>query len=503
MSITGVGSRSASMVQSIVDLRAQLDDLQRQLGTGKKSDTYAGVGLDRGMAVGLRAQLSAIAGYQDTITTVGIPLQMAQTMLGRLGDINHAVKTATQFSPYDLDDTGHTVGQTNAGVQLDELLNLLNTQVGDRYIFSGRALDTPAAESLAHILDGDGARAGFKQVLTERNQADLGANGLGRLVIPPPPGNVVSMSEDVSGSPFGFKLAAVNSGLTNATVTGPAGVPPAISVDFSAGNPNPGETIKFSFTLPDGSSEDLTLTATTSATPGPNEFTIGATGAATATNLQTALTGAVGSLARTALAAASAVAAGNDFFAIDAANPPRRVAGPPFDTATALVAGTPANTVTWYTGEAGTDPARSTALARVDSSLAVAYGMRANEQAIRKTVQNIAVYTAVSLSPSDPDAAARYRALSSRVASGLSDAPGNQKITDIAADIATAQATLATAKDRHQQNTAVLSDLLNHIESVQPEEVGAKLLTLQTNLQASLQTTAMLSRLSLVNFLQG
>src|SRR5262249_16315385 len=152
-----------------------------------------------------------------------------------------------------LDDTGHTVGQTNAGVQLDELLNLLNTQVGDRYIFSGRALDTPAAESLAHILDGDGARAGFKQVVTERNQADLGANGLGRLVIPPPPGNVVSVSEDVSGSPFGFKLAAVNSGLTNATVTGPAGVPPAISVDFSAGDPNPGESIKFSFTLPDGS----------------------------------------------------------------------------------------------------------------------------------------------------------------------------------------------------------------------------------------------------------
>src|SRR5262245_34812626 len=163
MSITGIGSRSAIMVQSIVDLRAQLDDLQRQLGTGKKSDTYAGVGLDRGLAVGLRAQLSAIAGYRDSITTVGIPLQMAQTMLGRIGDINHAVKTATQFSPYDLDDTGHTVGQKNAGVQLDELLNLLNTQVGDRYIFSGRALDTPAAESLAHILDGDGACAGFKQ----------------------------------------------------------------------------------------------------------------------------------------------------------------------------------------------------------------------------------------------------------------------------------------------------------------------------------------------------
>jgi hypothetical protein len=44
---------------------------------------------------------------------------------------------------------------------------------------------------------------------------------------------------------------------------------------------------------------------------------------------------------------------------------------------------------------------------------------------------------------------------------------------------------------------------LDHIEGARPEEVGAKLLAVQTNLQASLETTALLSRLSLVNFLQG
>src|SRR5207253_2303707 len=120
------------------------------------------------------------------------------------------------------------------------------------YLFSGRAADRPAVESTAHILDGDGARAGFKQILAERNQADLGASGLGRLVIPAPPplGTTVSVSEDVAGSPFGFKLAGVTSTLTNAVVAGPAGAPPAISVDLTAGNPNAGDTIKLSFTLP-------------------------------------------------------------------------------------------------------------------------------------------------------------------------------------------------------------------------------------------------------------
>ena len=56
--------------------------------------------------------------------------------------------------------------------------------------------------------------------------------------------------------------------------------------------------------------------------------------------------------------AASAVAAGNDFFNTDASHPPQRVDGPPFDTATALVDGTAANTVAWYTGDNATDDPR-------------------------------------------------------------------------------------------------------------------------------------------------
>ena len=82
------------------------------------------------------------------------------------------------------------------------------------------------------------------------------------------------------------------------------------------------------------------------------------------------------------------------------------MAGPPFDTATALVAGTPANTVSWYTGEIGSDPPRATATARVDTSIAVSYGMRANEEGIRWIVQNVAALAAMTYPPGDPDAAA-------------------------------------------------------------------------------------------------
>ena len=59
------------------------------------------------------------------------------------------------------------------------------------------------------MLNGTGAQAGLKQVIAERQQADLGTNGLGRLVISSPTPTSVAVGEDVAGSPFGLKLNSV------------------------------------------------------------------------------------------------------------------------------------------------------------------------------------------------------------------------------------------------------------------------------------------------------
>ena len=172
---------------------------------------------------------------------------------------------------------------------------------------------------------------------------------------------------------------------------------------------------RFAFNLPDGSKEELTLTATANSPPGPGEFTIDALPANTAANFQAALSGAVQKLAATSLSAASAMAAANNFFNVDAGQPPMRVNGPPFDSATSLIAGTPANTVTWYTGEMGTDLARGTAVAKVDDALTVSYGARANEQAIRATIANIAVYAVTTFSAERSERqGSLYRAVAAR-----------------------------------------------------------------------------------------
>ena len=713
MSISGVGNRSNLLVQSLSDMRARLDDMQRQLGTGDKSTTYAGLGADRGLTVSLRNQLNLITGYGDAVKNVGVRINLAQSALTDIASVGSTVKAAANTSTFTIDNTGQTVSQRSAVAQLDQVLTLLNTQAGDRYLFSGRATNQPATQSLDQILNGDVTHAGFKQVLSERQQADLGANGLGRLTFPaatstpasltgtgatiipdasatvtgtqnlggaytsgggtltingvnvaisagdnqaailakinapgvvaqtgvtatapggfltltganastainltgttgslitefgtavgptqptnlltqvpapvtagqtltvgvgsnppltitfgtnqaavPPqvatlaqlnaalgtlaggtasvgpsgnititasnttdaiavggtanpakfgltatsavPSNVVGLSEQSPPTVFGFKLASISTTSAGAVVTGPTTPAPAlVSVNFHA-QPVANDQVKLAFNLPDGASENIVLTATTANPPGPNQFAIGSSLAATTANFQAALNTSVSQLAATSLTAASAVAAANNFFNVGAGQPPMRVAGPPFTSATALTAGTPANTVTWYTGEMGTDPARGTAVATVDNSLTVSYGARANEQALTNTVKNIAVYASMTYSASDPNAQSRYYAVNQRVGANLAGANGQQQVSDIQAELAFAQSTMTNAQQSEQQRNVTLTNFLQGIEQVNPDQVASQVLALQTQLQASLQTTAMLYKLSITNYI--
>ncbi|MFZ3357256.1 MAG: flagellar biosynthesis protein FlgL, partial [Xanthobacteraceae bacterium] len=391
-------------------------------------------------------------------------------------------------------NNGQTTVQSAAATQLDNILSMLNTQVGSNYIFSGSGTNQPSVASASDILNGNGAQAGLTQIISERQQADLGASGLGHLSASTA-ASTVTLSQD--GTPFGFQLTGVDSTLTGATVTGPSGSPATISVALGS-NPNAGDSIQFQLTLPDGSTQTISLQATTALPPGANQFTIGTLPSDTATNLQTALTSAITGLTQTALPAASAMAAANNFFNSD---PPQRVNGSPPDTSTALVNGTAANTVFWYTGENGSTPARQTATAQVGPSMTIDYGMRANEQALTTLVANVAVLAATTYSASDPNAQANYQALSQDVAGNLDGQPGTQSISDIEADLANAQTTVSNASTLNSQTQTTLQDMMQTIDGVNQNQVGEQILTLQNTLSASMSVTARLAQLSLVNYL--
>jgi hypothetical protein len=497
MSITGPGSVTAANIAAQNNMMNELNKLAEQLGTGQMAQTYSDLQSQAGMVLGLNAQLAAINGYSNTISTVNTKLSIIQNSLTTLGNLNGTVQSEVTDKPgFSLNSTGQTTVQVAAASQLDEILSILNTQVGNDYIFSGSAVNQPSTATTSAILNGTGAQAGLTQIISERQQADLGTTGTGRLSVATA-GSTVTLSQD--GTPFGFQLTGVTSGLNGATATGPSGSPPSISVAL-ASNPNNGDTVSFQLTLPDGSTQTVSLQATSSTTPSAGQFTIGATPAATATNLQNALSSSITNLAQTALPAASAMEAGNNFFS----EPPQIVvpgAGNNYAAATSLTNGTAANTVIWYTGENGTTPARQTQSALVGPSTTVDYGMRANEQGITNLVKNVAVLAATSFSPSDPNAKDTYLALSNKVEINLTTPSGSQSIDDIESDIANAQTTVSNTTKLNTQTETTVNDILTNVDGVDQNKIAEKILTLQNSLSASMSVSVRLSQLSLVNYL--
>jgi flagellar hook-associated protein 3 FlgL len=519
MTISGVSGRTSYIGSGIMDLRNQLDTLTQQLASGKISNTYAGDGTGRGLAIGLRSQISNVASYADTATNLNTRIGVANLSLQRLVAITSEVKGAAVSA-------GQTAGQKTASLDFYDSVDMLNAQSGDRYLFSGRATDTAPVAPADQIMNGNGAAiAGLKQVITERGQADLGTAGNGHMVLTQPTATSIQIGEDfaadptatppVAATPFGIKLSAISTSSTTATVTQPTAtpaapvpqtVPPtppsplAMSVDLGATNAKEGDQFKFTFTMPDGTQEDIVLTAS-STTPTPTgSFPIGADSTATTTALNTAVTSAVKNLANGPMLAASAIQAGNEFFD----QPPMRVSGSPASSATSLVAGTAANTVIWYNGEQNTTAngsARSSSVSQIDSSITVQYGARADEQALRTQLQNVAVFAAVSTSVTDVNASGKIAALNTRVAQNLAVIPGTQTVQDIQADFAGAQASIKSTTDRQVQSKAMAQTMLDSIEGINNDEVATKILALQTALQASYQTTSQLYQMSLVKFL--
>ncbi|WP_439409452.1 flagellar hook associated protein [Bradyrhizobium sp. DASA03076] len=793
MSISSINYGSSVLGAQIRNINQQLTDLSTQLSTGKLSQNYSGMGTNEGFAIASRAQLSNIAAYTDTITNVNVNINLANTALQSLTTIRNTVQTGSAGTSQDLNVNGQTVAQNTAAAQFGSMVGVLNTQSGNRYLFSGTAYNTQSVANAGDIINGTTMQAGLKTVMAERQAADLGANGMGRLVQSTLPSGAIQVQEDSPTSPFGLKIAAVSSTLTGATVTGPSGSPVSFSVNLNGVNPKNGDKLSVQFTLPDGSTEQIDLTAST-ATPTPvGSFAIDpgnpniipavpSNPAITSANLNTALNTAIKKLAGTSLVAASAVAAGDNFFntagsatangaalgnlvspytsttgtgsvalqdsasaaattttsldasatphlngavlsalanaptgttltitgasgaqtitfdpnvttvttasgnttiglasgstakvsdilnaiATAAGIPPANVtlsasgntqiatgtatdvtvtagpaatalglssvmrgvntpstppitgstvlsgtatpggpevlqsafqAGPPADTitvngqtltfvasgasgpnqinitdnvatllskidqltgttkpstihggvitintddpgslnitssnsaafaalgfttspvtaakaplrvgsspsgsATTLVNGS-ATTVKWYTGNDGPGSARSTAVARVDDSVTVQYGAQADETAIRKQLQAIAVFGTFSTSPTGQYAGGQVAALALRTTQALTPQPGQQKIEDIQTDIAMAQNTMKDATTRQTQAKAQLQTIVDQAESASPDQVASEILSLQNALQASYQTTAKLAELSLVKFL--
>lgn len=505
MTITsyGTGAYRAAKPNEYVSTRAQFDDLQRQLDTKQRSTSYGDLGIDRRVSLDLNGKVAQLDSWLSGIELSNVNLKLQTASVENFTKLTNETRNDTRSNSYVPSASGRSSPQVLAEEKFKQTLDLLNIAVNGRYLFSGKTSDTQPTLGFNEIVNGDGAgKAGLKQLIDERRQADLGS-GQGRLTVGGA-GTTATIAEEATVHPYGFKIAGITGSSAALATTFNPGPPADVSVDVAT-QPVAGDTVRIMLNLPDGTQEEVLLTARANGTTGADtdSFEIGVDANATAANLRTAIGAALGKEAKTTLSAASSQVAAQDFFAGSLNNPPKRVPGPPFDTATLppTNAGASATTVIWYQGDDGSDPARNTSSVQVDQGQTVGTGARASEEAFRVGLAQFAIMSIENFPAGDANSQARYEAMTARVSEKLGFGGSTQKPAEIITELGSAQSALASAKARHQSTKDYLTTTLAGVENVTTEEVATQILSLQTQLQASYQVTSMLSKLSLTNYL--
>jgi len=434
---------------------------------------------------------------------------------GSAGTGNLDIPAATGAT-VTISEGGSAANRANFGFTLGDITSS-NTSAISRAVVTAAAAPTVSLSFATQPKDGDVVRVSLNQPdgsqtivdYTARTTATGAAN---EFVIGADETESAAKLQTALGT---SEIAAAQSqtppGVT-ATFTGGAAASTSLTVN---GTPNDGDTVTVTLGLRDGKTTTVTLTARTKADANdPSVFVIGSTPDETATNLQAALSTTVQTSAATTLSASSAVLAAKDFFAGTKSDAfaPRRVD----TTHGGFLSNAAGKTVIWYKGDESLADPRGTATAQVSAGLSIDMGAQANESGIRNAITGIAVLASeqfastqslsdTTLSAADRTLALnernRYTAMTDRVTALFKPAQDDQGINQVATELSLASAQINNAKSQNGAVRAQLQNTLDGTMLVSTEEVATKLLSVQSQLQASYQVTSMLSKLSLVNYM--
>jgi flagellar hook-associated protein 3 FlgL len=153
--ITGISDlgMSSRLVYESGQIKQQLDKVTEQSSTGLISSSYSGLGSGAIVSLTLNPQITQANTWQANIDSAGTRMSATQNVMTQLSSI------ASQFSSDLLDVTSTS---SNASIDtiaaqarsaLQQVGSLLNTQVGNDYIFSGQDTSNPAVPNASNILN--------------------------------------------------------------------------------------------------------------------------------------------------------------------------------------------------------------------------------------------------------------------------------------------------------------------------------------------------------------
>lgn len=126
----------------MLSLRSQLDNLQRQLGTGMRADNYADLGSSRSTSLAFRAERAALDGFQEAIGRTEVTFSLMSKTLERLDEIASDMKGDAIPTSFVIQNGDRTTAQVSAEFRFYETVTLLNSDVEGQYMFSGLSTDT-------------------------------------------------------------------------------------------------------------------------------------------------------------------------------------------------------------------------------------------------------------------------------------------------------------------------------------------------------------------------
>ena len=163
MSLISLGDLAQSLIlrRNMNHTKLQIQTLSQGMTTGVSSDIARHLRGDLGPLNGLNQTLSQLGGYKSVTTELELFAGSMQTALESLDGIASALATPLQSVSVAGDGASIDAMGAEAQQKFEAAIGLLNTRVGDRALFSGKATDrAPLPDGSAILVQLQGLVAG-------------------------------------------------------------------------------------------------------------------------------------------------------------------------------------------------------------------------------------------------------------------------------------------------------------------------------------------------------
>ncbi len=140
-SATDVGTLAA-VLYNTAQTNAQIGTLTAQSSSGLISSDYAGLGDAAGAALDLSGQVALNTSYQTNADQAATQAQVAQSALGQIQTLVSGFASQL-LEPASATQVGLTTLAASASSALQQVASLLNTKIGNDYVFAGQDSSNP------------------------------------------------------------------------------------------------------------------------------------------------------------------------------------------------------------------------------------------------------------------------------------------------------------------------------------------------------------------------